>query len=99
MSLKSFCFVSTTKDKETLIIAYIHYYKSSINIIYNISIRYFIIELKIYYNIKVLHGFKAVPFNNFMLSLALDYCLANECNNYNVNDFDGNAGLISFSYV
>ena len=99
ISITTFCFISTTKDKETLIVAYIHYYKSSIYISYNISIRYFTIELKNYYNMKILHGFKADYYKNLVLSLALDYCLANECDKYEINNLVGNAGLILFSYI
>ena len=87
-------FVSTNKEKEILIIAEIRIYTS--NSQNQVSIRYFNIEFKKYYNMKILNGFKAVFFKNIFLTLAFDYCIYDSCPNS--NEKKGNSGLIKFSY-
>ena len=88
-----FFFISTSKNKETLIISQLKIYEPYL------AIRYFTIEFKKYYNMKIFQGFKAIFYNDFILTLAINYfycsnelCEKNEEENIN-------AGLIFFSYV
>ena len=88
-------FISTNENKDSLIIAELKLFDSSLTGERKLSIRYIIIELKKYYNMKILNGLKAVHFNNYFLALALDFCLYDSCNS---NNNIGNSGLIKFSY-
>ena len=90
-----FLFISTNENKDSLIIAELKLFESSVTHERELSIRYIIIELKKYYNMKILNGLKAVHFNNFFLTLALDFCLYDSCDS---NNNIGNSGLIKFSY-
>ena len=50
-------FISTLKNREVLIIAFMIFYESSNKI--QFLVRYYTILLKEYYNIKIFHGLKA----------------------------------------
>ena len=89
-------FISTNENKDSLIIAELKLFISSLTSERELSIRYIIIELKKYYNMKILNGLKAVHFNNCFLVLALDFCWYDSCNS---NNNIGNSGLIKFSYL
>ena len=88
-------FISTNENKDSLIIAELKLFISSVTHERELSIRYIIIELKKYYNMKILNGLKAIYFNNFFLTLALDFCSYDSCDS---NNNIGNSGLIKFSY-
>ena len=94
-------FVSSSKNKETLIIAYFFLYLTSTNGLNNnnLVIRYYILELKKYYNMKIFHGFKTAIFSSNIepfLSLGFDFCYSN--NSIDSDETISNAGLIIFSY-
>ena len=95
-SLNEIFFISTNKEKEILIIAEIKIFTPTSNGDKQISIRYFNIEFKKYYNMKILNGLKGVYFKNFFLTLAVDYCVSDSCSNY--NEKKGNSALIPLSY-
>mgnify|MGYP006873012932 CR=1 FL=1 len=87
-------FVSTNEEKELITIVELNFFDNSGE--KQLAIRYFIIELKKYYKMKILNGLKAVYFKSIMLSLAIDYCpdsSISKCDNNN-----GNAALIKLSY-
>ena len=96
LSTKTFLFVSTKNDKETLIIAYFTLYYSKKNNNNNVAIRYFLIDFKTYYNMEIFHGLKIGMLQSTILSLAIDYCLSDECNGA---EEKSNAALILFSYL
>ena len=57
-------FVSSSKNKETIIITYFYFYSTSKNVPKNkLVIRYYTLELKKYYNMKIFHGFKTAIFS------------------------------------
>ena len=89
-----FFFISTSKNKETLIIADLNFFLNE-----NLAIRYFTINLRKYYNMKIFQGIKASFYNDFILTLAIDYfyCSNELCGN--TEEENGNAGLIFLSYV
>ena len=93
-------FVSSSKNKETIIIAYLYFYSISKNEPKNkLVIRYYTIELKKYYNMKIFHGFKIEilnPSKERYLSLGFDFCYLNNCPN--LDEVISNAGFIIFSY-
>ena len=99
--IDEFYFISTDQDKENLIISYITFYLSK-DKKEQLLIRYYIVSLKQYYNIKILNGLKAKNLNLYrkffipFLTLGLDFCFNEECENPN-NDVN-NAGLIIFSF-
>ena len=90
-----FYFISTSKNKEILIIAYFKIVSSE----EKLAIIYYTIEFKKYYNMKILQGIKGSIFNEFFLSLGINYfyCLNEECDNY--DEENKNSALIIFSYV
>ena len=91
-----FYFVSTNTDKEYLIIAYIIIFTSSSSPdVKKLSIRYYTIQLKNYFNMNIFHGFKIINFNLNYLSIAFDFCLNDQCGSSN----NGNAALMIFSYI
>ena len=94
-STSDLLFISTNENKDSLIIAELKLFISSLTSERELSIRYIIIELKKYYNMKILNGLKAVHFNNCFLVLALDFCLYDFCD---TNNNIGSSGLIKFSY-
>ena len=94
-------FVSSSKNKEIIIIAYLHFYSlPEIGPRNKLVIRYYTLELKKYYNMKIFHGFKTAilkPSREKYLSLAFDFCYLD-----NSSDLDktvSNAGFIIFSYL
>jgi len=93
-------FVSSSKNKEIIIIAYLYFYSSSKEEEINkLVIRYYTLELKKYYNMKVFHGLKTAIFNFRIqpyLSLGFDFCYSN--NSSNGDEMISNAGFILFSY-
>ena len=89
-------FISTNENKDSLIIAELKLFDSSTTGERELSIRFIIIELKKYYNMKILNGLKGVHFYNLYLTLALDFCLYNSSDS---NNNIGNSGLIKFSYT
>ena len=94
-------FVSTHINKEFIIIANLIFYISSSTSKHELLIKYYTIQLKDYYNIKIFHGLKAVNFNNLgsanrFLSLAFDFCLLDTCES--LDDDKGNAALMVFTY-
>ena len=92
---EDFFFVSTNKDKEYLIIAYLIFFTSSSSSSdIKLSIRYYLIQLKEYFNMNIFHGFKIINFNNF-LTLGFDFCITGQCESSN----NGNAALMIFSYL
>ena len=95
---KDFYFVSTNKNLEFLIIAYLKFYQkdSTQN---GLFIRYYTIKLQEFYNIKIFNTFKVINFNREQpyLILALDFCYYDSCQNSDSNI--NNAGLIIFSYL
>ena len=97
---KEFFFISSQKDKETIIIAYLIFYSSSNQD--KLLIRYFTIQLKEYYNMKILNGLKSLYYNKDsyegpFLALALDFCYYDSC--INSDNIISNAGLIMFSFI
>ena len=85
-------FVSSSKNKEMIIIAYLNFYLASDN---KLVIRYYTLELKKYYNMKVFHGFKTAifsPSKGRYLSLGFDFSYSNNSSTIS------NAGFIIFSY-
>ena len=92
---EEFFFISTNNNIEFLIIALLKIKKQSSQ--YKLLIRYYTIKLQEFYNIKILNGFKAIFFNSVYLSLALDFCNFDICQNS--NNIINNAGLIIFSYL
>ena len=93
-------FVSTSKNKETIIIAYLYFYSTSNEEEKNnLVIRYYTLELKKYYNMKVFHGLKTAilnPSNEKYLSLGFDFNYLD--NSSNGDEMISNAGFILFSY-
>ena len=93
-------FVSTSKNKETIIIAYLYFYSLSYKEPKNkLVIRYYTLELKKYYNMKIFHGFKTDilnPAKERYLSLGFDFCYLD--NSSNLDEAISNAGFIVFSY-
>ena len=94
-STKEFYFISTSKKKEILIMAN---FKIDSNK-GKIAIIYYIIELKKYYNMKILQGIKGSIFREYYLSLGFSYfyCLNEACDN--PDEENKNSALIIFSYV
>ena len=89
-------FISTNENKDSIIIAEFKLFESSFTGERELTIRYIVIELKKYYNMKILNGLKAVYFDNNFLTLALDFCFGDSCDS---NNNKGNSGLIKFSYL
>jgi len=93
-------FVSCSKNKETIIVAYLYLYSLSNNGPKNkLVIRYYTFELKKYYNMKIFHGFKTEilnPVRDRYLSLGFDFCYLD--NSSNLDEAISNAGFIVFSY-
>ena len=87
-------FISTNEKKESIVIVEFRFYGSGND--KKLALRYFIIELKKNYNIRILNGLKADFYNRISLILAINYCYDNSCNN--LDNKNGNAGLIKFSY-
>jgi hypothetical protein len=95
-------FISSLKNREVLIIAYMVFYKSSDKI--QFLIRYYTILLKEYYNIKIFHGLKALSIYDKQSSLlifpsiflAIDFSLYDSSQN-SENDIS-NAGLININF-
>jgi hypothetical protein len=95
-------FISSLKNREVLIIAYMVFYKSSDKI--QFLIRYYTILLKEYYNIKIFHGLKALSIYDKQSSLlifpsiflAIDFSLYDSSQN-SENDIS-NAGLIDINF-
>ena len=88
-------FVSTNIDKEYLIIAYLTIFTSSSSSETKLSIRYYIIQLKDYFDMNIFHGIKMSNFGqDSYLSLAFDFCLSDQCESSN----NGNAALMILSY-
>ena len=95
-SFEDFFFVSTNKDKEYLIISYLIFFISSETSKTKLSIRYYTIQLKDYFNMNIFHGFKIVIFSSQnYLTLAFDFCLIGQCESSN----NGNSALMIFSYI
>ena len=90
-------FVSSEEEREYLIISYIIIFEEG-NANQTV-IRYYKLQLKEYFNMKIFHGLKAINFDegnkNFFV-LAFDFCLTEECSD--INDKNGNSGLIFFSF-
>ena len=92
-----FFFVSTSINKEILFVAYF-----MVNLVGSPSstseliISYFPIELKKYYNIKILQGLKGTNFGGSFISLAFNYfyCLNEECESS--DEENKNTALIFF---
>ena len=96
-------FISTHKNKEYLIIAYIKVYESTSSTPNTqLLIRYFTLKLKDYFDMKIFHGIKAIILNrnkqNWYLTLSFDFILTNNQNEISNNE-NGNAGLIMLSYI
>jgi len=93
-------FVSSSKNKETIIIAYLYFYSTSQNEPKNkLVIRYYTLELKKYYNMKIFHVLKTTilsPSVDKYLSLAFDFSYSNSSSNQ--DELISNAGFIIFSY-
>ena len=93
-------FVSSSKNKETIIIAYLYFYSTSNEEEKNkLVIRYYTLELKKYYNMKVFHGLKTAilsPVKEKFLSLGFDFCYLD--NSSNGGEMVSNAGFFVFSY-
>ena len=95
-------FISTLKNREVLIIAYMIFYQSSNKI--QFIVRYYTILLKEYYNIKIFHGIKASSLfdKSFLYSfypsivLAIDFSVYDSSQN-SENDIS-NAGIININY-
>jgi hypothetical protein len=98
--LNKIYFVSSSKNKETIIIAFLYFYSVLQYEAKNkLVIRYYTLELKKYYNMKLFHGFKTAifsPINRKFLSLAFDFCYLD--NSSNLDEMISNAGFIIFSY-
>ena len=93
-------FISTELGNENLIIADIVFYQSSTTNEVELIIRYYKLELKKYFNMKIFHGFKSFNYdlvNNGYTTLAIDFCLLNECND--LNEKKSNLALIIFNYL
>ena len=97
--LNSFIFISTSKDKKTLIIAEFKVYKNSNTNNNDLAIRYYTIEFKKYYNMQILQGFKALFFKNCILTLALNYFYCSNESCENIEGENRNTSLIFFSYA
>ena len=71
-------FVSSSKNKEIIIIAYLYFYSLPESGTKNkLVIRYYTLEIKKYYNMKIFHGFKTAilaPTKERYFSLAFDFC-------------------------
>ena len=89
----SIFFISTSKNNDFLIITYFILSKN------NISIRYFIIEFKKYYNIKILNGLKGIFFENPILTLSFNYFNCSDELCQNIEEENKNTALIFFSYI
>ena len=96
-------FISSLKNREVLIIAYMVFYQSSDSSSKTqFLVRYYSIPLKEYYSIKIFHGLKAIfvpdKGDAFFppLILAIDFSLYDSSQN-SENDIS-NAGLININY-
>ena len=94
-----FFFISTEIDKENIIISYIKFYLKDDK--EQLLIRYYTISLKQNYNMKILNQLKAIYFKiklNFpsFLTLGIDFCFNEDCENS--NNTINNAGLIMLSF-
>ena len=87
-------FVSTNEQKEKIVIVELKFSGSSSS--KKLVIRYFIIELKQNYHMRILNGLKADYYKSAFLILAFNYCYDSSCND--LDNQNGNAGLIKFSY-
>ena len=92
-AMNSFYFVSISKDKELLIIAYFKLLSNEIPILY------YTIELKKYYNMKFLENIKGMIYKEYYISLGFNFfnCLNETCEN--PDEENKNSGLIIFSIV
>ena len=95
LRLYEFFFISTSKNNDILIITYFR--PSMYN--NNIAIRYFTIEFKKYYNIKILNGLKGLVFNKNILALSLNYFYCSDESCQYLDEDNKNTGLIFFSYI
>ena len=95
-----FYFVSTYIDKTFLIIAQFQVFTSSSSKVNKLLIRYYIIKLQEYYNIKILNGLKAAIYNinspSHYLSIAIDFCYNDIYQSS--QEINNNEALILFSY-
>ena len=89
-------FISTNEKKESIVIVELRFFGTTNTNDKKLALRYFIIELKKNYHIRILNGLKAVYFNDLSLFLAINYCPDSSCNN--LDNINGNAGLIKLSY-
>ena len=98
---KKFFFVSSDIDKQFLIIAQFQIFTSSSDQKNKLLIRYYIIKLQEYYNIKILNGLKAIVYNslslNNYLSVAIDFGYNDIFQNS--QETNNNEALIIFSYA
>ena len=98
---KKFYFASTDIDKKFLIIAQFQIFTSSSDQKNKLLIRYYIIKLQEYYNIKILNGLKAIVYNShssdYYLSLAIDFGYNDIFQNS--QEINNNEALIFFSYA
>ena len=97
ISQNQFYFISTYKDNNFIIITHFQFYHSDGD---KLLIRYYTIKLKEYYNIKILNGLQAVSFNiewNYYLTLALDFCFHDSCQN--PDEIINNSALMFLSYL
>ena len=92
-STSNFYFVSISKNKELLILAYFKLFSNEIPILY------YTVELKKYYNMKFLENIKGMIYREHYISLGFNffYCLNETCEN--PDEEKKNSGLIIFSIV
>jgi hypothetical protein len=98
---EEFYFISTNNNVEFLIVAYIKIAKikdtTTNQSVYKFVIRYYTIKLQEFYNIKIINGFKATYFHGEYLTLALDFCYFNNCQN--PDNIINNTGFIFFPFL
>ena len=87
-------FISTNEKKELIVIVEFRLFGSTSK--KKLALRYFIIELKKNYNMRILNGLKAVYYYSESIILAFNYCYDSSCNN--LDNKNGNAALIKLSY-
>ena len=96
---QKFYFVSTDIDKKFVIITKFEIFTSSSDE-NNLLIRYYIIKLQEYYNIKILNGLKAIVYNSLssenFLSIAIDFGYYDLYQNS--QEINNNQALIFFSF-
>ena len=98
---EEFYFISTNNNVEFLIVAHIKIAKIKITATNEYAnrfvIRYYTIKLQEFYNIKIINGFKATYFHGEYLTLALDFCYFNNCQN--PDNIINNTGFIFFPFI